>query len=245
MLLRGQRRHWRPTVLALIGKADVPERLQRFDHGLGALGSSRRKPMADRPGERAVGPLIWPLTADDKGQHVFLGVFADYESEPPAAHDMPTEWARSSDSSSKTPDGVPNKYLHGIRGWVVRPVAGPQAPVVDVDPTELAGRKRLGDVRLSHIGDGVQEPAMKNDRDSVTALVLEVHLATVQPVPRAGHQGHLFCTDSRLRSPYARASAYTHGPLVEDRPTRPELDALKPCGRADRRFRDPATHRSL
>jgi len=59
--------------------------------------------------------------------------------------------------------------------------------MVDVDPTELAGRNRLGDVRLSHIGDGVQEPAMKHERDSVTALILKVHLATVQPVPRARH----------------------------------------------------------
>jgi hypothetical protein len=62
----------------LIGKADVPERLQGLDHAFGALGSSRRQPAADRP-----------------------------------------------------------------------LVAGSQPPVIDVNPTELAGRKRLGDGRLA------------------------------------------------------------------------------------------------
>jgi hypothetical protein len=73
----------------------------------------------------------------------------------------------------------------------VRLLAGPQATVVDVDPTELVRLKRLGNTRLSHIRDGVQQPAMKGDGDLVTALVLEVHPATIQPVPRARHQGHL------------------------------------------------------
>ena len=135
--------------------------------------------------------------------------------------------------------GVPDTHLHGIRGCVVRLVAGPQAPVVDVDPTELPGRKRLGDIRLSHIGDGVQEPAMKDDRDSVTALVLEVHPATVQPVPRARHHGHLFCSDSRLGdhpTPERRPTPMDHSSRTV--PTRPELDCIEAVRPSNRRFRD-------
>jgi hypothetical protein len=98
----------------------------------------------------------------------------------------------------------------------IEPRPGPQATVVDVDPTELAGRKRLGDARLSHIGDRVQEPAMKDDSDTVTVLILEVHLATVQPVPRARHQGHFFCTDSRL----ADHPTLERRPTPMDRPAR-------------------------
>jgi hypothetical protein len=133
--------------------------------------------MADRPGERAVGPLIWLLTADDKRQHAFGGVFADSESEP-AGPRHADEMCALDRQLIQDPHGVPDTHLHGISGWVVRLVAGPQTPVVNVDPAELAGWKRLGDIRLSYIGDGVQKPAMKDDRESVTALVLEVHLAT-------------------------------------------------------------------
>jgi hypothetical protein len=58
-----------PPGSALIGKTDVLKRLQGLDHALGALGSSRRQPAADCPSERAVGPLIWLLTADAKRIH--------------------------------------------------------------------------------------------------------------------------------------------------------------------------------
>jgi hypothetical protein len=99
--------------------------------------------------------------------------------------------------------------------------------VVDVDPTKLASRKRSGDIRLSHIGDGVQEPAMKHDRESVTTLVPEVHLATVQPVPRARHQATSSVRQQSRGSPSARASAHIRGPFVKDRPNAAELDALQ------------------
>ena len=113
-----------PPRSALIGKADFPERFQRFDHALGALGSSRREPVADRSGDRAVGPLIWLLTADNEGQHAFGGVFADSESEP-AAPRHADEMGAFDRQLIQDPHGVPDPHLHGICGWVVRLVAGP------------------------------------------------------------------------------------------------------------------------
>jgi hypothetical protein len=47
---------------------------------------------------------------------------------------------------------------HRVRLRVMGPLAAAEAPVVDVDETELVGWQRMGELRLSHVIDRVQEP---------------------------------------------------------------------------------------
>jgi len=84
--------------------------------------------------------------------------------------------------------GIRDPERHGVRVRVVGLVAAPDTSVVDVDNAELVGGQRLGDVRLSHLVDRIQESSVEDDCGSVAIVVLEVHALAIQRVSRVRHE---------------------------------------------------------
>ena len=80
---------------------------------------------------------------------------------------------------------------HRICLHLPRLVTASDPAVGDVDEAELVRRQLLqclGDVRLSHQINRVNDPSMHDDRGSIAAVILEVHPASIQSVRRVRYE---------------------------------------------------------
>jgi hypothetical protein len=108
-------------------------------------------------------------------------VLADPEAEP--ASPRPADEMGALDSELVEDSyGVGDAERDPVRLGGVRLLATAVPAMIDVDPAELRCRQRLGDPPLTQVFDGVREAVVKDNRRTISSLILEIDSGSVLPV---------------------------------------------------------------